>query len=89
MKAYKQYFLFKSVRTDRGRISLKEEPFPHLEVVYGKTCLMFPLEELIKAKRMIDGLTLSERKIIKKMFCGFTTLSREHPHIPCTHEDRR
>ena len=65
----RQYFLFHSVKTDKGTVSLKEEPFFHIEVVSGKTRLMLPVEAL-SAGRLIDGLTVTERKLIRKMLGG-------------------
>lgn len=70
MKVSRQYFLFHSVKTDRGTVSLKEEPFFHIEVVSGKTHLMLPVEALLSAGRLIDGLTVTERKLIRKMLGG-------------------
>ena len=70
MKVSKQRYLFKSVRTDRGAVNLKEEPFLHIEVISGETRLMLPVEVLLKAGRLLDGLTQTERKLIKKMLGG-------------------
>jgi len=70
MKTDRQYFLFRTVKTDRGTVSLKEEPFLHVEVVSGKTRLMLPVETLMNAGRLIDGLTPVERKFVRKLLGG-------------------
>ena len=70
MKVSRQYFLFRNVKTDRGAVSLKEEPFFHVEVISGNTRLMLPVEVLLKAGRFLDGLTQAERRLIRKMLGG-------------------
>jgi len=70
MKVSRQYFLFHSVKTDRGTVSLKDKPFFHTEVISGNTRLMLPVEALLSAGRLIDGLTVTERRLIKEMLGG-------------------
>lgn len=69
-KTSKQYFLFHSIQTDRGTVSLKEKPFLHIEIAFGKTRLMLPVEILVNTGRLIDGLTPVERRLIKEMLGG-------------------
>ena len=69
-KASKQYFLFRSIQTDRGTVSLKEKPFLHIEIAFGKTRLMLPVEILVNAGRLIDDLTPVERKFVRKILGG-------------------
>jgi len=64
---YKQYFLFSTVKIGESTLSIVHDPFPHIEVVKGETRIMFPVKYLRDAKRLIEGLTPSERAIIKKM----------------------
>jgi hypothetical protein len=70
MRVDRQYFLFLTIKTDRGTISIKAGPFLHIEVASGDTKLMLPLEVMREAGRLIDGLSASEKSIIKKMLGG-------------------
>ncbi len=67
-----QLFLFRRVNLGKTTISFLEKPFPHIRVENARGSLMLPIEELLRAGRMIDGLTPLERKLIRKIVSGLT-----------------
>ncbi len=67
MKKYKQLPLFKSYKTENSVVSLKTDPFPHIEINYDRYKLMLPVNELRTAKRFLEGLSRDEKKAISKL----------------------
>jgi len=60
-----QFFLFRRVHTGRSVVSLEEKPFPHIRVCSARGSIMLPVSELLKAARMPEGLSRTERKFIR------------------------
>ena len=64
----RQLLLFTEFKTPNGSVRLKQTPFPHIEVLRGRGIMLLPIEELRRARRLPDGLTPLERKLIKELF---------------------
>ena len=73
MKGSRQLYLFRRIKFDGTVISYEDTPFPHIRVSDDKSFLMLPIEELLNAGRMIDGLGKREREVIKSMLATFAS----------------
>ena len=66
-RKYRQLPLFTSVKLDRSTVRLKSIPFPHIEIRSDRGCIMLPVKELLRAKRLIDGLSLAEKRAVMEL----------------------
>ena len=78
-KAYKHLPLFRTIRTKRSTVSLKSKPFLHVEIKYENYRLIFPIKELLRARRFVEGLSKAEKKAVMELLeltKAFTKLSK-------------
>jgi len=62
-----QLFLFKEFKTKYSTIKIVNEPIKAIEICRKEGTYIIPIEEFLRTKKTLEGLSKEERKILKKL----------------------
>jgi len=66
-RKFQTLFLFREFRLKSSKISIVNYPIEAVKIERKDGTYLIPLEEFLKTKKVLEGLSKEERKILKKL----------------------
>jgi len=66
-KKFQIPFLFSEFHLKGSKISIVDNPIGAIKIERKDGSYLIPIEEFLKAKKLLDGLSKEERKVLRKL----------------------